>query len=125
SQLSQNKPAQIFLLQDSIQPPAHVAGIDDDFLGRQLRRLVTDLLNDALEDGVQPAGADILRRAVHLKRNLGERGRPVGSERQINPLGSQEFGVLVGQRVLRLSEDAQKVLLAEIRQFDADRKTAL
>src|SRR5262245_46826092 len=64
---SEDVPAQIFLLQDAVQPPAHVGAIDADVLVRQVRRVVADLLDDALQDRVQPARPDVLRGAVDLE----------------------------------------------------------
>src|SRR5690242_9840984 len=44
----QDEPAQVFLLQDALQPPADVGRVHDDPLLRDLRGLETDLLDDAL-----------------------------------------------------------------------------
>ena len=58
---------------------------------------------------MQPAGADVLVRAVHLEGDVRDRLDAVLGELQLDALGLQQLGVLLGQRVLRLGEDAQEV----------------
>ncbi len=74
---------------------------------------------------MQPAGADVLRRPVHLEGDVGQRFDAVGRELQRHALRRQQLGVLLGQRVLRLGQDAQEVLAFQVGQLDADRESAL
>ena len=74
---------------------------------------------------MQPAGADVLHRAVHLVGDVRQGRDAVGRELQSHPLRGQQFGVLLGQGVLRLGQDAQEVLALQVGQLDPDREAAL
>ena len=107
--LSQDELAQVLALKDGAELVADELAIDDDALLRQVGALVADLLDDLLQDGVQPAGADVLVRAVDLEGDVRDRLDPVLGEFEFDPLGLQQLGVLLGQGVLRLGEDAEEV----------------
>ena len=63
--------------------------------------------------------------AVDLEGDVGQRFDAVRRERQLHAFGRQQLRVLLGQRVLRLGQDAQEILALQVGQLDADRKTAL
>ena len=67
-----------------------------------VRGVEADRLEDPLQDRVQPAGADVLRPAVHLERDLGHRVDRVVGELDVQALGLQQRDRLLRQRVLRL-----------------------
>ncbi len=50
---------------------------------------------------------------------------PSRRELQRHSFRGQQFGVLLGQRVLRLGQDAQEILAFQVGQLDADREAAL
>src|SRR5262245_37684744 len=71
--LLQYKFAQVFLVQHIIQPFPHVGPVNDDVLVVDVGTLETDVFQHPLQDGVQPAGADVLRGAVDLEGDVGQR----------------------------------------------------
>ena len=50
---------------------------------------------------------------------------PSGVNFRVHAFGFKQFGVLLGQGVLRLGQDAQEILVLQIGQLDADREAAL
>ena len=78
----------------------------------QVRRVEADLLEQALHHGVEAPRADVLGARVHRRRDLGERAHAVGRELELDALGGEQRAVLAHQRVARLGEDADEVLLA-------------
>ena len=90
----------------------------------QIGAVVADLLDHLLQDRVQPPGADVLVRAVHLEGDVRDRLDAVLRELELHALGLQQFRVLLRQRVLRLGEDAEEVGARQVGQFDANRETA-
>src|SRR5262245_7273279 len=122
---SQYKLAQILLLQNLRQPAADVGSVDLYALFGQIRAIEADILHHALQYRVQPAGADVLRRAVHFKGDVGESLDAVGCKLQLDSFGCQQFGVLLGERVLGLSQNSQEILTFQVRQFHTDWKSAL
>src|SRR5262249_19679321 len=55
---SEDELGQVLLLHDLLQPAADVRPVDHHALARQVRALEAHVLDHALQDGVQPAGAD-------------------------------------------------------------------
>src|SRR5262249_38502089 len=121
----QDEFAQVLLLQDVRQSVAYVRSVDHDALVRQIRSLETDVLYHPFQDRVQAAGAHLLRPSIHLVSHVRQGLDAVAAELQPEALRRQEFGVLLGQGVLGLGEDAQEVLALQVGQFHADRKAAL
>src|SRR5262249_58619145 len=78
--LLQNELAQVLLLEDSAEALADVGGVDDDALARQVRTLEAHLLDHPLQHRVQPPGADVLRRPVHLVGHVRQRLDAVAGE---------------------------------------------
>ena len=74
---------------------------------------------------VQPARADVLHALVHQRGDARDLGDAVGGEVELRPLGLDERGVLLGERVLRLRHDADEVLLGERLELDANREAPL
>ena len=50
---------------------------------------------------------------------------PSGREFQLHAFRGQQLRVLLGQRVLRLGQNAQEILALQVGQLDADREAAL
>jgi hypothetical protein len=57
---SQNEPAQIFVLGKGLEPLADEGLVDDDVLVGPIRGVEAQVFEHALENGMEPAGADIL-----------------------------------------------------------------
>ena len=84
-----------------------------------------DLLQDLLDDRVQPARPDVLGAGVDLGRQPGHLAQPVFGELEVHAFGRQQGGVLLGQRVLRLGQDRVEVFFGQTAQLDPDREAAL
>ena len=81
------------------------------------------VLEHLLHDREEAAGAEVLVLLVDAVRLGGELADAVRREVERHLLGAEQRGVLPGQRVARLGEDADEVVLAERLQLDADRET--
>src|SRR5262249_25527040 len=123
--ISQNVTAEILVLHDLRQLLAHVVGIYFDRLFLQVGTFEGDLLQQLLENRVQPPRADILGRFVHARGKGGDLLNGVVGERELDALSVEQRLILLDQRVLGLLQDANKVGFVERLQLDADRKTAL
>ena len=91
----------------------HVGGFEGEFF------------EQPLEDRVQPAGADVLRGLVHLVGESASASMASSVNSSVDAFGLQQRRVLLGERVLRLGEDADEVVLGQVLQLDADREAAL
>ena len=99
---------------------AHAALGDADGLdGGVGRDLVHDLRHDLLHDGPQAAGADLAFDGLFgngLQRAL--------FEAQLDLIVGQQLVVLLAERVFRLGQDADEIVLAQSLQRGDDRQTA-
>ena len=59
---------------------------------------------------MQPTSADVLMRAVDLEGDVRDRLDAVPGELEFDAFGLQEFGVLLGEGVFGLGEDAEEVV---------------
>ena len=84
-----------------------------------------DVLEHALEDRVQPAGADVLGRPVDLEGQVGHGFDGVAGEFERDSLGAEQGLVLAEQRGPRLAEDPGEVVAGQVVHLDADREPAL
>src|SRR5262249_41190786 len=99
--------------------------LDADRLARVLRSREGDVLEQALEDRVEAAGADVLERAVDalgVARDLADR---LLGEGEVDALRLEERAILLQERALRLRQDPHEVGLRGGAELDADRKAAL
>ena len=83
------------------------------------RNIVHDLLHDALHNGAQSARADLA--VQRLLRDRVERG---GLKAELDAVVLQQLRVLLAQSVLRLGQDAHKILFGEAVERGDDRQTA-
>ncbi len=97
----------------------------DRRLGPQLAGGEGHLVQQALEHGVQPPRADVLRALVGHLGDAGDLRHRVLGEGQLHALGGQQRGVLADERVLRLAQDAHQILAAQRLQLHADGEAAL
>ena len=68
SALSQNIAREVLVLDDVLERVAHVGGVDDDLLAGELGAVERDLVEQPLDDRVQPPGADVLGALVDARR---------------------------------------------------------
>ena len=108
-------------------------GGDDAFGGgrgglcglHEVRGLEADLVEDALEDGVEAAGADVFGGFVDAEGELGHFGDGFGGEFELEALGFEQRGGLLDERGFGLGEDADEVVDGEGLELDADGEAAL
>src|SRR4051812_20008450 len=122
---SEDVPAQVLILRESLQPLADELVVDDDSLLATVRRVEADVLEDAFQDGVQPAGADVLGRAVDLEGQVGHGLDGVAGELERDAFGPQQRLVLADQRGPRLAEDSREVVAGQVVHLDADGEPSL
>ena len=111
---------EVLVLEDPLQALAHVGGGDRDRRLAELGRLERQIVEHALHDRVQPAGADVLHARVHQRRDARDLGDRVGADVERHLLRREQRRVLLGQRVLGLGQDADEVLIGQRLQLDAD-----
>src|SRR6266550_4718513 len=120
-----NVPGEVFVLEDAIELVADIGGVDADGLTREIRSGEGDVFEDLLENGVQAAGADVLRPRVHVLSDAGQLLDAARVEDQLDSFRAEQRGVLPSERVARLRQDAHQVRLRERLQLDADGKATL
>src|SRR5262245_24235093 len=108
---SQDVPRQILVLHDVGEHPRHVRVVDRDRLLGEVRSFERDLVEQLLHDRVQPPRADVLRPLVHTGGEVGDAVDRVGCERERDPFGLHQRGVLLDQRAARFGEDADELVL--------------
>lgn len=69
-----------------------------------------ETLQQTLEQGVQATGTDVLGLFVDLPGDLGDALDAVLEKLDVQPFGLQQLAVLLGERRMRLGEDALEVL---------------
>src|SRR5215472_10066228 len=102
-----------------------VGGVDHHRALATLGGIEGKLIEHALEHRVQAARADVFAARVHLRSDLRERAYRVLGEGQLDALGRHQGDVLLGQRVLRLGQDANEIVASQRSQLDADGKASL
>ena len=74
---------------------------------------------------MQAAGADIFGTLVDLEGRLGDAGDAVLSEPDMQIFGAQKGLILLGERAVRLGQNAFEIVSGQRLQFDADRQSSL
>ena len=90
------------------------------YFARAIGRGEADFVEDPLQDGLQPTGADVLHVGVDLGRDARDRADRAVSELEIDPFGRQERRVLLYQAGLGLDQDPAEVLFGERGEFNAN-----
>src|SRR5665213_4352470 len=79
----------VFVLDNRIEPLMDINRIDRDRLAGQFGRVERKLLDQPLEHGMQPPGADILRASVNLRGDFRQRRNSILAEAEMDVLGLQ------------------------------------
>src|SRR6476469_1244218 len=116
---------QIFVLQDRREPLADVARIDGDFPAMHLGRRKRDLVQQALENSMQPARADIFRALVDVGRDQRDFLDRVFGESKMNAFGFQQGFILLDQRILRFGQNPHEIRFTKGTELDPNRETPL
>ena len=104
---------------------ADVLGGDRDFFVPLVRGVEADRLHHALDDRVKPAGADVLRSPIQVVRHLGHLVDGILGKLDRDAFGPEQLDLLAREGMLRLVENADEIILGEVRQLHADGETAL
>jgi hypothetical protein len=104
---------------------AHIGGVDHDLLAVLVGGVERDVVENALHNGEQPAGADILDGGVYLDADIGDGVNRVLGEFEIDTLGLHQRNILLDEAGLGLGEDTAEILARQRAKLDADRKPAL
>ena len=116
---------EILVLEDPVEALAHVGGGDGDGRLSERGRLEARSSSTRSMIGVQAARADVLHPRVDRGGDARDLGDGVVVNLQRHLLGGEQRDVLLGERVLRLGQDAHEVLVGERLQLDADREPPL
>src|SRR5438132_1388255 len=90
----QNKPTQILVLAERVKLVFDVGGVDVDFAGLHVGGVEAEFFQEPLHDRVEPAGADVLGRLIHLEGIVRQGVDRVRGEMQHDPFGLHEGCVL-------------------------------
>src|SRR5215471_11625050 len=108
---SQNKVAQIFVRGDVANLVTDIGGIDGNLLVAVLGGVERKMLDNTLDDRDETACADILRAVVDVRRQARHLREPVIGESNRHLLRGEERDVLLCERVARLPENREQVVL--------------
>src|SRR5471030_905193 len=120
---------QVFVLCQFAEVAVDVLGVDQDHLvvvgAGQITGAERYLFQQTLKQRVQAAGTDVLGLLVDLPGDLGDALDPVRLELDGQAFGFQQGAVLLGQRRVRLAENALEVFRGQRFQLDANRQATL
>src|SRR5471032_1826013 len=120
---------QVFVLCQFAEVAVDVLGVDQDHLvvvgAGQITGAERHLFQQTLKQRVQAAGTDVLGLLVDLPGDLGDALDPVRLELDGQAFGFQQGAVLLGQRRVRLAENALEVFRGQRFQLDANRQVTL
>src|SRR2546425_2234839 len=125
SKESEDIAAEILVLDDVRELLGDVGGINLHVFLLEVGRFERDFVQNFFEDGVQAAGADVFGLFVHAGGEAGDGGDRVFGDVELDAFGLQERDVLLDQRILRLGQNANKILFLERLQLNANGKAAL
>src|SRR5262249_585586 len=122
---SQDVPAEVLVLHDVGQHPAHVIGVYDLAFIFQIGAFERNLVEDFFQDSVQAARAYVFGGLVDLESEVRHFVNRVFGDFECDAFGLHQRLVLFDQGVLWLGQDALEVIYGQRLQFDADREPAL
>ena len=120
----QDELAQVVVGGDGRECRADVFGINGDFASL-FRGVKADLFEQFFQDGVQTAGANVLRVLIHSPGDSGDLLPALAGEIDLDAVGGEQIAVLARERGLGFGEDAEEILLREFVEFHANGKAAL
>lgn len=103
----------IYILRDIAELISHITLVDGDVLVFEVRRIEGEVFQDALQDRIEAAGADIFGLGIHAGGDVSDRGEGVLGEGDIDAFGLEERGVLADEGLPRLGQDAAEVIFGE------------
>src|SRR5690348_9877365 len=121
----QNVARQILVLDQCRQMAVDVTRVDRILFPILVRRLEGNRIKQTLEHRMQAPRADVLGALVHLESDFCHAADTIGREFQRDALGSEQGGVLLGQGMVGLGQDALEIFRRQRGQLHADREAAL
>lgn len=103
----------IYIFRDIAELISHIALVDGDVLVLKVRRIEGEVFQDALQDRIEAAGADVFGLGIHAGGDVGDSGEGVFGEGDVDAFGLEERGVLADEGLPRLGQDAAEVILGE------------
>src|SRR6185436_12735613 len=122
---SENIPTKIFILCNRLQLLLHIRRGNSYLSHLHVRGLEAQVLEQPFQNRVEPPCPNVLSRLIDSEGELRQSVNRVVGEFQLDSLGLEEGGILLRERILRLFEDADKVILGQVLQFHADGEAAL
>ena len=122
---SQDVTAQILVLDDICQLLGDVRGIHFDELLSEIRCLEREFIEDALEDGMEAACADVLGLLVDGSGETSDGFDGIVGEMKLQTFCFEKRDVLLDERVFGFRENADEVFFLERLKFNANGKAAL
>lgn len=103
----------IYIFRDIAELISHITLVDGDVLVFEVRRIEGEVFQDALQDRIEAAGADVFGLGIHAGGDVGDGGEGVFGEGDVDAFGLEERGVLADEGLPWLSQDAAEVILGE------------
>ena len=103
----------INILGDVAELISHIVLVDGDVLVFEVRRIEGEVFQDALQDRIEAAGADVFGLCIHAGGDVGDGGEGVFGEGDVDAFGLEERGVLADEGLPRFGQDAAEVILGE------------
>ena len=79
-------------------------------VGMIAARVECDILQEILQNGMEPSGADIFKGRIHPARAFGDLIQRLLRKGQMNAVRAEELRILPDQRVFRLCKDPSEIL---------------
>ncbi len=112
-------------MESGLQPLADKLLVDDDLLVLSVGGIEADVFENAFEDRVQAAGADVLGGAVDQERQVGHGLDGVAGELEHDSFGPEQGLVLADQGGPGFAEDPGEVVAGQVVHLDPNREPAL
>ena len=103
----------IYIFRDVAELISHIALVDGDVLVFEVRRIEGKVFQNALQDRIEAAGTDVFGLCIHAGGNVGDGGKGVLGEGDVDAFGLEERGVLANEGLPRLGQNAAEVILGE------------
>lgn len=103
----------INIFRDVTELISHIALVDGDVLILEVRRIEGEVFQNALQYRIEAAGADVFGLGIHAGGDVGDGGKGVFGEGDVDAFGLEERGVLANEGLPRLGQNAAEVILGK------------
>src|SRR5690625_3986228 len=122
---SEDIPAQILIVDHTLEPIPNHRSIDDDLSQIISREFEENILEEGAHHSMETPSTYILHPLIHLRRYPIDLTDTILSEVEGRTVSRNEFLILAEESMPMFAEDTHKVLLTERTQLDPDRETTL